>query len=221
MPLSGSSEHARARPSATDGRRPKCLTLGFAPQVRSTPPVFDAPRIRFDDGHVAIRTACEAPTPPVCAAECSPFRLSRSPGITFGVAQAGPAGLRRARICLCSSIVVMTRSQLGRAGLWFAPGGARAYARGARREGVSRNAGPCHRRRPRLRSGACRAVVPGSAGRTIACQIRSREPTLGQPARAGVDPHQASSWASDNSPVAGLRASARTRHRPRSTPGGR
>ena len=58
------SEHARARPSATDGRRPKCLTFGFAPQVRSTPPVFDAPRIRFDDGHVAIRTACEAPTPP-------------------------------------------------------------------------------------------------------------------------------------------------------------
>ena len=58
------SEHARARPSATDGRRPKCLTLGLAPQVRSTPPVFDAPRIRFDDGHVAIRTACEAPTPP-------------------------------------------------------------------------------------------------------------------------------------------------------------
>ena len=78
----------RARPSATDGRRPKFPTLGLPPQVRSKPPVFDVARIRFDAGHVAIRTACEAPTPRVCCRMQS-VSPSTAPGIASGVAQAG------------------------------------------------------------------------------------------------------------------------------------
>ena len=58
-------------------------------------------------------------------------------GFTFELVLGSRSGIPQVRLGepsarspsrLRSSIVAMTRSQLGRAGLWFAPGGARAYA---------------------------------------------------------------------------------------------
>ena len=119
----------RVRPSATDGRRPKCPTLGLPSQVRSKPPVFDVARIRFDDGHVAIRTVWEARTPR-CVLSNGVHSPSTVPGngiwcrsgeVDVRVdAEHGPFGGLRARArswahrCRCRSAPCASRSALRR-----------------------------------------------------------------------------------------------------------